>query len=314
MRRSLLILGVLGCACTATATEEELELLEAEAEAEYASLRVVPDAREDGEAGPPVVEEELESAPVRIVVSRFSFEEDPMWGEGSARCPFEVRTVGFPAIEQDGGAIANLSSGVSGPSEGEDETVSFTVLEVETRKLSRYETLVQGTYDRDKYDCWRWYKKAKAQAAEINETLAEGWRPLRELPVEVDPSLAPYPDEGVEEEVRPGSARPVQLTLLNRQVVFRVPGVKVLSRSEDDWTRPEDDDPAEGMCWYHDAHPYAVFADDQTGVAMIEVGYESGPCMCESVVGHEIVRLEPETIAEIDRRGALAAEAAEADE
>lgn len=305
MRRSLLILGALGCACTATVTEEELELMEAEAE--YASLRIVPDAREELDVGPPRIESKSDQpAAVRIEVSRFRFDDDPQWADGTALCPFDVSSVGLPAIRGDGGAIADLHSETFGPSDGEDELVTFSVLDVETHERSRNDTIVEGVYDRHKYTCWRWYKRARAQAAEINEMLADGWRPMRELPVEVDPRLGPGAEDGEFEELRPAGQRPVQLTLLTGQVVFRVPGVKVLSRAEEDWWRPEDDDPDMGMCQYDGPDPWRVVADASTGVAMISMSFQAGSCMCDTPVGHEIIHLDAQTIAEIDRRGALA--------
>lgn len=305
MRRSLLILGALGCACTASVAEEELELMEAEAE--YASLRIVPDARADLEVGPPLIDSEANHpAAVRVEVSRFRFDEDPQWADGTALCPFDVRAVGLPAIRGDGGAIADLHSETFGPSDGEDELVTFSMLDVETRETSRTDTLVEGVYDRNKYTCWRWYKRAKAQAAELNEMLADGWRPMRELPVEVDPRLGPGGEDGEFAERRPASQRPVQLTLLGGQVVFRVPGVKVLSRTDDDWLRPVDDDPHMGMCQYGGPEPWRVLVDASTGVAMISMSFQAGSCMCDTPVGHEIIHLDADTIAEIDRRGAIA--------
>lgn len=241
---------------------------------------------------------------MRIEVSPYRFDDDPLWADGAARCPFDIHAVGLPAIREDGGAVASLRRHSSGPGEGEDEVVSFGLLDVETGDISGYEELVDGGRGgtRKRFTCWRWYKDAKTKALEINETLANGWRPMHLLPVDIDPSLGPYGDEAAGDERPPAERRPVELTIKQDQVVLRVPGVKVLARFEDDWPRPEDDEPDEGMCWYHGPSPQEVFADKETGVAMVSVAYESGPCMCDSVLRREFFRLDAETLAEIELR------------
>jgi len=299
MRRTALILAVLGCGCTEALTAEELAFHEAEAD--YGAVEFVPDVAVELEAGPPAPRV-LERGPVHIEISSYRFDEDPTWADGTARCPFDVRAVGLPAIREDGQSIATLSSETSGPSEGEDELVSFRVFDIETEEFSEDQSLVEGSGDRKSYDCWRWYKAAKASAAEVNDTLAQGWRPMHPLPVEVDPRLAPYGDEGRTSQRPPPHSRPVQLTVLQGQAVFRVPGVKVLSRNEDRWPRPQDDAPDEGMCWYHGPNPEEIFADAETGVALVSVRYESGPCMCDSPVYSEVIHIDAATLSEIDSR------------
>lgn len=61
----------------------------------------------------------------------------------------------------------------------------------------------------------------------------------------------------------------------------------------------------EGMCWYHRPNPQDVVSDAETGVALVAVRYESGPCMCESPVYREIIRIDAETLAEIEVRAQL---------
>lgn len=308
MRRFSLILAMLGCGCTESVTAEELEMREAAAEAGYGALELVPDAVADPEVGPSAPRA-LARGPIRIVVSPFRFDDDPLWADGTARCPFDVDAVGLPAIREDGRVIADLRSWASGFSEGEDEVVSFSLFDVETEAVSGVQVLVEGDGgERGRYDCWHWYKEAKAQAAEINDTLASGWRPMRELPVEVDPGLAPYAEADDADDRLPANVRPVQLTVRQGQVVFRVPGVKVLSRVDEKWPRPQDDEPDEGMCWYHGPFPEELVVDDKTGVVVASVRYESGPCMCDSVVTREVFRIDGETLAEIDVRARWASD------
>ena len=326
MRPALVTMVFLAAACTEPPRSEALDSRELALGEQ--GFSIVPDgavrelplvAEEAPVADPgPVIDDELaEDAETietpgrtpRIIVSGWDRsaerDEDGYWADGTARCPFSVSGVGFPAVRTDGSALARISHGSSGPGEGEDEHVSVETIDVAADDGPESTTLVDGSESLGTDHCWRWYKRARKTAAELNETFATGWRSMERLPVQLHGDgqaygWDPYPFDDPEQPYT-AHTRPVQLTWMREEVVLRVPGVRVLARATADWQVPPDD-PSEGGCWYDPPAPTELWVDRATGVGALKVEHISGPCYCESWDDMHTFAVPAEALAEIDRR------------
>jgi hypothetical protein len=300
--------------CTQVPVAGDLELTEAE----IAAMRVegvIPDAlRSESVAPEPenVFEEEAAAeteptyaGPPKVVVSAF----DPETIEyGTALCPFEVQGQGFPAVSADGRTVTAFIAETLSSSDGEDEIVTVRWMDADADETTERVVVVDGSEDETRFAveaseedaqlaCHRLWKRAKVRAARVNAKLASmQWRPLRRMPVD----LYPYDDgSGCDDDDDTPCLERVQLVYQHGQAILRIPGVKVLERRTAAWDdRAYDpDDPCDFF-----AHPIALLADLETGVAMAEVGQEAGPCFCYSPTEYRRVDLSPTTYAEIMRR------------
>ena len=272
------------------------------------TIELAPTAPEPDDVEPEAEEAEADApyaGPPRIVVTRWDDtldeQEDRYWADGTARCPFEVQALGLPAVDDDGTTLAWYSREMGGASEGEDEIASVRMVDLGSDVEVEKTVLVDGNDNA----CWRWYKRARARAAELNERFADGWRPLEQLGVQPHGTGQAYGYDELDEPEVPYTphTRPVQLTWMHDEVVLRIPAVKVLARSAAAWQIPADD-PDVGGCWYDAPAPTQLWVDRQTGASAVFVEHISGPCYCDSYEEMHAFAIGAEAILEIDRRNA----------
>lgn len=206
LRLSVLLIPLAGLfavtACTQAPTVEDLSLHEQEASSSVGSWaahgvdpqaasiagRRMPTQPEPGDdAGPSEVVETEPTAP-RIIVSDYD-EDDGQWPEasGTALCPFEVHTPGFPAVTLDGTTVVYASSEILSASDGDDELVTVRWLDVASESTNEAIVVVDGEDFQTDDHCRRLWRHAKVVAAEINERLdAQRWRTLEPEPGATD--------------------------------------------------------------------------------------------------------------------------------
>lgn len=231
--------------------------------------------------------------PPRIVVTRYDASRSDN-GDGTALCPFDVQAHGFPAVNEDGTSVAYFTAEALSSSDGEDELVLVSLLDIASDTDSKTTVIVDGDQLPGKFHCWRLYRRAREQAARLNAAFSTGWRSMEHLPLDYEE----YPSE---EDALGPHARPVEMTRIGKEVVVRIPGVKVLARAPADWQIVADK-PWEGGCWFEPPVPAAIWADRETGIATVEVMQTGGPCFCYASTAFHPLLLPVEAFDEIDRR------------
>jgi hypothetical protein len=313
IRAHLLISTLAAAACTQAA---ELDFAEAEAERGLL-VAAIPDAVAEAHARPDTGEGATAASggQPRIFVSRYGQEDERGWGDGTARCPFEVEATGFPAVSEDGSTVAWFTAETLSSSDGEDEIVTLAWLDVERDANDESLVIVDGDEISEDEDaagsrCRILWRRARVRASKANARLAGStWRAMTHLPVGLDPRHVydeAYEDDDVlgddDEEYAAALAsrrQRVQAIYLHGQAILRVPGVKVLERRTARWDDPgiDPDDP----CIFS-AYPAEIFADRETGVAVAEVAQVADPCFCYAATTYRRIDLSPATYEEILRR------------
>ena len=311
-RAHLLLLALGPVACIQTVAELDVS----EAEIEHRLLEVaVPDAPAEGERMHVEVEERPRvhaGEQPRIVVSPYGPEDETGWGDGTARCPFEVRASGFPAVREDGLEVAWFTAETLSSSDGEDEIVTLAWLDVSRDANDESLVIVDGDevteVEGGPSRCRILWRRARVRAAKANARLAGStWRSMTEL--DVGRSAEHVDDEAYDEDGEDDAAslasrrRRVQAVHRHGEVILRVPGVKVLERRTAQWADPgmDPDDP----CVFS-AYPAAIFGDRETGVAVAKVVQVADPCFCYAATTYRRVELSPAPYEEIQRRSVSA--------
>ena len=262
MRLVQLVVPLVLGACTGVPAVEEFALDESDLLQERMSA-VLPDTEVVGMGEPTVAldSEGDEPTPARAVgVPRVSVRGTP----GDGACPGIVFR-GLPAVDAAGSTI------VFGGWDYPGDVVAW--LDVDSGEQIETITMfsVLDPTDEESPCATSAWREARRKATEINARLRnEGWRPMERLPVAVE--TASY---GRSELLDlPAAQRPVELAVRSGEIVLRIPGVRVLARiplsaDRQAWLY----DPLSGDV--HHARPQSVFADEATGVALIEVRYET---------------------------------------
>ncbi len=271
-------------ACMSPVEADELVLDEEEASA-HVEDRWIPDAP-PRPSTPPAVEPGAETPDVRagpvgaaprIVAAR---------SEDDTDCYWHLTTRELPAIAEDGSVVAVTEAHVQQMSmfPGERDLVLAPVGDA-TATATRLVLYDDGdAIDADEAQCRKTLRRIRRRVATANEALAaRAWRPLEALPVQrrLDETT-----DGL-----PASERPVQVVVLGRELVVRIPGVKVLARAP----VPDDLPRARGVD--------AVDVDRQTGTVLVTYVYCDGEsCTCDPRYRTAIEHWAPEVLAEIDAR------------
>jgi hypothetical protein len=280
----LVVSLVLG-ACTGTPRAEELAIDESELIEERKSA-VLPNAqvvRTREPAAPELdAEDDDEPAPSRAaLVPRLEVNGTP----GDGACP-DIDFHGLPAVDVHGTTI------VFGGWDYPGTVVAWLDVDSGERLENISMFSVLDPTDEESPCAASAWREARRKAAEINARLRDGWRSMDTLPVAVD-TASDGPSELLE---IPPAQRPIELAVRGGEIVLRIPGVRVLTRiplsgERQAWLY----DPLQGDV--HHAKPESVFADEATGVALIEVRYEM---MCwDSHHDLEPVRLSPDVFARV---------------
>lgn len=300
MGRFALLLPILLAACAeiptaAISVDERLPDTTQYAVIPNATVRTGPPTPPPADA-PPVVEAAEATGgdhSPRIVVTRYDASRGDS-GDGTALCPFDVRAHGFPAVNADGTSVAYFTAEALSSSDGEDELVLVSLLDIASDTDTKTTVILDGDQLPGKFHCWRLYRHAREQAAELNAVFSTEWRSMEHLPLDHDE----YPSE--DEPMGPNT-RPVEMTRIGKEVVVRVPGVKVLARAPADW-QIAPDKPWEGGCWFEPPVAAVMWGDRETGVAVVEVMQTGGPCYCYASTAFHPMRLSADAFDEIDRR------------
>jgi hypothetical protein len=255
------------------------------------------------EAAPDVPEPAFTGERPRVVVTRYdrSRVEDGI-ADGTAMCPFEVTSVGLPAIDASGEVVATLVTEVLSSSDGEDELATFRRQRVADDREVETTVVLDGDDAPGRYHCWTLYKRARAHAAAINETLDEGgYRPMERFPVALTEGWAQDPFFDVDPEARSTPHnRPVEVSMIHGDVVLRIPGVKVFARGPAvGWGDPAVYDPEEDACWFEPPYVAEAFVDETTGVVLLRTEQSGGPCFCYAPAEHHAWSVDREAIASI---------------
>lgn len=320
MRCTGLALGILAFAgCTGVPQSDDLRW-DGTDPAGILAFETVPDADADEPAppAPPVVpvatEAEFGKGP-RIAVSqmRKSGDEDGFDYDGTALCPFNVEAVGFPAVSADGTKFAYWISETLSSSDGEDEAGTLRIVDVVTDTALETVVVFDGDSDygvvrpagmsleaQTAAHCRHLRTQAKAQGKVANALLAvQGWNSMEELDLDTR-DRAMLDDEDADGRA-PAKERRVELVLFERTAAIRIPGVKVLARTQAGWNGGW-----ESGCGGYVADIEGVYVDRKTSVAVAKVGQEGGPCFCYSATLFHVLPMTSEILATIDARNASA--------
>ena len=252
-------------------------------------------APEDVDVAPDVVEPPDADGRPRVTVSRYDASRyEDGYANGTALCPFEVSSVGLPAVDASGEVVATLVNETLSSSDGEDELVTFRRQAVADDANLETTLVLDGESAPGRYHCWKLYKQARAHAAAINATLEEGgYRAMESFPVALrfgwadDTFFEPEPDSEAEPvaSVAPDQ-RPAEIARVHGDVVLRIPGVKVFARRSAAGWGEVDDDPDMGGCWYEEPYVQSAFVDRDAEVVLLQVEQMGGPCFCYAATEH----------------------------
>lgn len=305
---SLLALMTLA-ACTSAPREESLELVD-ESHAWIEGSRSVPDAELVPAPPPPpepapmpelVRDPSRYDGPPRIAVGpyrRWWSDDD---GMGAALCPFEVQSLGFPAVTVEGDTVISAIAENLSASDGEDEMMHVRWHDVDDDTVESEVMVYDGGNGWDEgqrhQHCRSLWQGARAQAEAINRRLAErSWRSLRTVELSIHEQDWATEEERAELLAAPVAERPVELLHLGGSVVARIPGMKVLERTEVSWRAPWNQ--------YCDSTPHLreVWADRETGTVAVTYDHSSGACFCDPPTLTGVLRWSEETFEAIVSR------------
>jgi hypothetical protein len=309
MRLAFGLLGMIStAACTNVPYAGDLPTTE-DGDAQAASYRTIPDGVRPPPAGR--VEPTPEPAPApgpetrrarvgppRIVVSRFGEVDEWGGGEGTARCPFTVEGLGFPAVSADGAKLTSFVDETLSSSDGEDELVTVRITDVASDVVEHATVAVDGNRFPGGRHCRQLWREARAQAAAVDELLATTeWRPMESLPV----SGVGVWDEGAEALherllAQPPRDRGVEFVLQHDEAIIRIPGVAVLARTAADWAAPDQDE----MCSNFMPIVEELLVERTTGVVTARVAQFADPCFCYAETLYHPLHVPPEALALIE--------------
>jgi hypothetical protein len=229
--------------------------------------------------------------------------EDDERFDGSALCPFEVHSRGFPAISSDGSTIVGISRGAWSASDGEDEVMVVRWHDVARDEVVHSEIVFDGgdgaySYEDSDPHCKKLWRGAKQAALVINARIAEGsWRTLVDVGIHARDAIPEW-DLPEEEDTAPlpAAERPVELVHVGKQAALRIRGVEVLHRADVDWIGTES--------WPCMLAPnvLAVLGDRESGTLAVFVDHQTGGCLCYSEIELHALRVPAAVFAEAARR------------
>lgn len=221
----------------------------------------------------------------------------------SARCPFEVRTRGFPAISGDGSTIIGVSRGAWSASDGEDEVMMVQWHDVARDEVVHSTTVFDGEdqasddEDTDSH-CKRLWRGAKQAALDVNARIAgDSWHTLVDVGIRTRPAIDGREDEAADDEAAPTTdARPVELVHVGKRAVLRIRGVEVLHRADVDWIGTE------GWPCKLAPNVLAVIGDRTSRTLAVFVDHQTDGCLCYSAIEMHTLRVPEAIFAEAARR------------
>lgn len=233
--------------------------------------------------------------PPRLVISEHGY---------AGPCSFGVVERGLPAIDREAERVVNLEfEGAQGPSDWDTSVVALVWRDFDDNVVAREqvydsEALAPGDpYDAPRVYCARARKRIEQRLPALNAALdAAPLVPMISQPVQLDALYANTPPLSPR-----ASERPVELRYNSGQLIARVRGVDVLARvSHPDWQGEH------GMLDAYNPNIIGLYADRETGVAVVERSYESASCMSDTQTYAGVTRLPEAVLTEIERRQHLA--------
>ncbi|MCX4241141.1 hypothetical protein [Paraliomyxa miuraensis] len=309
--RALLLMALVVGGCTNVPAAEDLEVQE-QHQPWTPAFASIPDARPAPETPPPTVADDAEvvrrAGQPWIEVGRYHGNADEDWSddvdkESSARCPFGVRASGFPAVAIEGDQIVGSLSEWSSASDGEDEILRVTWHGVDTDSVEHRMTVYDGNsgWNDGGYHehCRALWEQAKTNADQINRRLAQrSWRELKKLGIHIyDPGEHNYLEwEHTEIVDTPAAVRPAELMFLAGQAIVRIPGLRVIERTEVDWWNDGDEEHCDRT-----PHLREAWGDVESGAVAVLLDHESGACFCYSSMKMHVLRWSAETFEAAER-------------
>jgi hypothetical protein len=284
--RRLLLLAV--SALTACTSPVEADFLEyADAVERDADLLLLADATPEAPQPPEQEPEDHGDAPYIEIDEEVYADYGP--------CGLDVRAHGFPAMHRSGAAVTYFSRQPPGNADG---PLSSWLVET---ALATGSTTVHDIVDdsgwigeEDADQCPDDRQDLEERIRKANERLQD-YRTLPELDVVGDMPEWMYEDREPQVRAVPARQRPIRVGYSGERLVFRVPGVKVVHAQTQNWWV---DDP---FC-LKTPHVRKVFADAASGVAVAEIDYSSGGCLCDDGVYHRVITLPPAVFEEVAAR------------
>ncbi len=287
VRHSSLLVAFALSACTAPVDPEFLEY-EERAERRRPDGLLLPDAAPEPEAPEP------DFAPVDHGDAPYLEIDDETFADYGP-CVFDLRAYGFPAMHRTGAAVTFFSREPPGNADG---PLSSWIVEhgLVTGSNTVHDVIgADGrTEEEDADECVAERLELELRIRSANERLA-AYRTLPELDVVGDMPEWMYEDREPQVRAVPARVRPIRVGYSGERLVFRVPGVKVVHAQTQNWWV---DDP---FC-LNTPHVRKVFADAASGVAVAEIDYSSGGCLCDDGVYHRVVTLPPSLFEEVAAR------------
>ncbi|MEM6989442.1 MAG: hypothetical protein AAF721_03060 [Myxococcota bacterium] len=200
-------------------------------------------------------------------------------------CEFAFAIEGLPVIRDDGKQLAYTTTDVSDASDHPPRFVVFAALGGSAPYQSFGFTWSHGDGCKKNFAGYR--KAAKQANAHFK---AHKWRSMRGI------TTWSYGQTASEQLDVPVADRVVEVYHHNGELVFKVPGVKVLLKEKTDWTHP----PSESC----EANPTIMEAsyDPAAAIAWLELSYNFGD-LCDEGPRTEIIELPPELLTMLAKRG-----------
>ncbi len=287
MRRSLLVTLFALSACTSSVRADSLDDVE-HAAGRSPGVLVLPDAEPEPQ-GPELTLDEPEHEGPYLELDLESYVD-------YGRCAFEVQAHGLPAVHRTKGAVAYLSREAPGNADG--PLPAWLVEEsLVTGAVSQHDITVyiDDAFEEPKPSrCAAERLALELRIRQANERLAS-YRTLPRLDVVGEPEawLEDEDDAGIRGV--PARVRPVQVGYSGKRLVFRVPGIEVVHAQAQNWWIDDD------FC-QSTPNVRRVFADSASGIAVAEMDYSSGACLCDDGTYHRVVTLPSEVFAAAQAR------------
>ncbi len=218
-------------------------------------------------------------------------------------CDHEVVAHGFPAIGEDGRAIAfvqhhdSAGADFGGPMTIETRRIDDSV--IASTPVADGEAIYEATDGEWNKACRTARAEIQQRVDAINATFASGWRPMTRVAVQ-----PPWRVEGAPELPELGDdrhARPVEALYHAGHFVARVRGVKVLQSSPIPSWRGEEPEMTMDAT---EPTVVALYHDAATGRAVAELSYESASCMSDPNIYTRALDLAPAVVAAATDRAA----------
>lgn len=274
MRRLVLLPAALVIACMSPVEAESLRYDEDESSHDTRVI-AIPDGVRERPAQP-----EVEVAATTLGTTRYR-----MTGEGTTDDCINVSGEGFPAIDRTGDLVAVSQDQWLQLTPFPGSTTLRIVSRGEARRADEMITILPAGMDTmEEKVCRALRKQVRGDIRRANADLAaRGFRPMDALPVQYGDAEAPADGE----LETPARERPLQVIVLNGEIITRIPGVKVYER------QPTDRGPDEWL--------YAVHGDRDTGTVVLTFADCNGDsCTCDPLFTADVLHWDEATFAALD--------------